>query len=228
MTKQSYFCPVDAYVSNVLYYDTDLPIIPEVDLAFAISANAAQSENNFQKMKDVIDEVVDVYGKERIHYSLIIFGSAPDVKIRFNDEFSSDEQLRAYIKSFKRATGSGLDATMQKAKEIFDSYARPEVRTVLVVITDKKSDSDKGELRKRASLLERAKIKVIPVGLGDEVDNTDLEVLTPHKDDVIKEPSDVPSKDLTKEIMTKVLEGKPDRFCNNCFFPQLLIMFSVC
>lgn len=184
-----------------------MPIIPEVDLAFAISANAAQSEANFQKMKDVIDEVVDVYGSERMHYSLIVFGSVPDVKIQFNDVFPSDERLKTYIKSIDKATGSALDETLKKVKEIFEIYARPGVRRVLVVITDKKSDSDEDDLRGKALLLEEAKIKVIPVGLGDEVDNTELEVLTPRKDDVIKKPPDTPTKDLTKAIMMEVLEG---------------------
>ena len=158
-------------------------------------------------MTDAIGEVVEMYGKERIHYSVIVFGSVPSVKIQFNDSFPSDENLKASIKLFSREPGSGLDATLQKAKEIFESYARPGVQKVLVVIIDKKSDSSEGELQITATLLEEAKIKVIPVGLGDEVDNTELDVLTPRKDDVIKKPADVPSKDLTKEIMKKVLEG---------------------
>lgn len=191
-----------------MYFDTDLPIIPEVDLAFAISANSIQSEANFLKMKDVITEVVHVYGKERIHYSLIIFGSTPAVKINFSDEFASDEQLKMFIKSIPSATSSALGAALQTVKEVFEGHARPGVKRVLVVITDKKSDSDEDEVRDKASLLEKAKVKVIPVGLGDEVDDTELETITPRKDDVIKKPSNVPAKDLAKEIMMKVVEGK--------------------
>ena len=189
------------------YFNADLPIIPEVDLAFAISANAARSEANFQKMKDVIGEVVDAYGKERIHYSLIIFGSSPSVKITFNDEFASDELLKTFIGSMPIASGSALDTTLQKAKETFERYARPGVRRVLVVITDKKSDSAEGELREKASLLEMAKVKVIPVGLGEEVDDTELEIITTRSKYVIKRPSNATSKELARDIMAEVLEG---------------------
>lgn len=189
------------------YFDADLPIIPEVDLAFAISANAAQSDANFEKMKDVIGEVVDVYGKERIHYSLIIFGSSPSVEITFNHELASDELLKTFIESVPIAAGSALDTTLQKAKEIFERYARPEVRRVLVVITDKKSDSAEGELREKASLLEMAKVKVIPVGLGVEVDNTELEIITTRSKYVIKRPSNATSRELARTIMAEVLEG---------------------
>lgn len=201
---------------------TDLPIIPEVDLVFAISANAAQSDANFGKMKRVISDVVDLYGKERIHYSVIVFGSVPDVKIQFNDVFPSGERLKSSISQFKRASGSALDAALQKAKEIFDSYARPGVKRVLAVITDKKSDSSETEVRDQSSLLEEDKIKVIPVGLGDEIDSKELEILTPRKDDVIKKPVNVSDKDLVNQVMKKVLEG-------NAYFSRFLryVRFNV-
>ena len=184
----------------------DLPIVPEVDLAFAISANAAQSDANLQKMKAVIDEIVKMFGQERIHYSVIVFGSIPEVKIQFNDNLPTDELLNT-LKSVDRESGSALAATLQKAQEIFNKYSRPGVRKVLVVITDTKSDSDKNELRGNASLLEQAKIKVIPVGLGSETDGTELETLTPRKKDVITKPDTSPSKILVKVIMAKVIEG---------------------
>lgn len=184
-----------------------MPIIPEVDLAFAISANAVQSEANFQKMKDVINEIVEMQGQDRIHYSLIIFGSVPDVKVEFDSYFSTDELLKMYIKSFVKASGSALAPTLQKAKEIFNKYARPGVRKVLVVITDKKSDSDANELQEKASLLEQDKIKVIPVGLGDEADEKELQTLTPRKVDVITKPNTTPSKYLAMAILRKILEG---------------------
>ena len=76
-----------------------------------------------------------------------------------------------------------------------------------MVITDTKSDSDENELREKASLLEQAQIKLIPVGLGSETDGTELKTLTPRKKDVITKPDTSPSKILVKVIMTKVIEG---------------------
>ena len=158
-------------------------------------------------MKDVISEVVEEYGRERVHYSVIIFGSSPDVKVLFSDNLASDERLKLHVQSFSKATNSALDATLQKVKEIFENHARPGVKRVLVVITDKKSDSDEEELRTKAALLEDAKVKVIAVGLGEEVDKTELETITARKDNVMEKPSDVPSKNLAKEIMIEVLKG---------------------
>ena len=179
-----------------------------MDLGFAISARGFQSQANFQKMKDVIKEVVEKYGQERIHYSVIVFGSKPDVKIEFSSEFSSDRQLKNNIDTFSIVQGSSLAPTLQKAKELFDKGARPGVKKVLVVIMDTTSDGDKNELQENAQLLEKAKIKVVPVGLGDEVDHKDLEVLSPHKTNTITAKSTIPTDDLTEEIMRIVFEGK--------------------
>ena len=200
-----------------LCFRVDLPIIPEVDLAFAISANAVQSDANFQKIKDVINEIVEMFGQERIHYSIIVFGSVPDVIIQFNDNFPTDVLLKT-LRSVERAVGSALLPTLQKAQEIFKNYSRPGVRRVLVVITDSKSDSDENGLRERAFLLEQDQIKVIPVGLGGETDDTELETLTPRKKDVVTKPDNTPTKILVKVIMTKVIEGNLSIYFRCCRF----------
>ena len=200
-----------------LCFRVDLPIIPEVDLAFAISANAVQSDANFQKMKNVINEIVEMFGQERIHYSVIVFGSVPDVIIQFNDYFPTDVLLKT-LRSVERAVGSALLPTLQKAQEIFKNYSRPGVRRVLVVITDSKSDSDENGLRERAFLLEQDQIKVIPVGLGGETDDTELETLTPRKKDVVTKPDNTPTKILVKVIMTKVIEGNLSIYFRCCRF----------
>ena len=213
-----------------LCFRVDLPIIPEVDLAFAISANAFQSDANFQKMKDVINEIVEMFGQERIHYSVIVFGSVPDVKIQFNDNFPTDVLLKT-LRSVERAVGSALLPTLQKAQEIFKNYSRPGVRRVLVVITDSKSNSDENGLRERAFLLEQDQIKVIPVGLGGETDDTELETLTPRKKDVVTKPDNTPTKILVKVIMTKVIEGNLSiyfRFCRFTCYSNILISRQVC
>lgn len=213
-----------------LCFRVDLPIIPEVDLAFAISANAVQSDANFQKMKDVINEIVEMFGQERIHYSVIVFGSVPDVKIQFNDNFPTDVLLKT-LRSVERAVGSALLPTLQKAQEIFKNYSRPGVRSVLVVITDSKSDSDENGLRERAFLLEQDQIKVIPVGLGGETDDTELETLTPRKKDVVTKPDNTATKILVKVIMTKVIEGNLSiyfRFCRFTCYSNILISRQVC
>lgn len=157
-------------------------------------------------MKDVVSQIVEMYGQERVLYSILVYGSVPDVKIQFNQR-RTDDQLVTFIKNINRVSGSALGPTLDKAKEAFNQYGRPGARKVLVVITDRKSDSDAKVLQEKASLLEQAKIKVIPVGLGSEIDKKELQILTPREKDIITKPNTVSTEYLVDVIMRKGLEG---------------------
>ena len=77
---------------------------------------------------------------------------------------------------------------------------------MLVVVTDKKSDSTKDEIRQAAVLLENSNIRVIPVALGSEADMTELANATLDDDDVVKaERTDDPEK-IADEIIMKASE----------------------
>ena len=104
---------------------TDLQPVPMVNLIFAISALSSNANEKFQKMKDVIKKMVDEYGKERIHYSLIVFGEEASVELRFSRTFDTDSQLKAFIDAKGRETdGAALDKALKKATELFEEYER--------------------------------------------------------------------------------------------------------
>ena len=70
--------------------------IPMVDLAFAISSNAAGKEETFQKIKDAIDFIITYYGNDRIRYAVVTFGSSSYDDVKFQDGRTVDE-LRQLI-----------------------------------------------------------------------------------------------------------------------------------
>ena len=75
----------------------DVPRIPEMNLAFAISARAVDDETNFEKMKDILKAIVQKFGSNRIHYSVITFGDSPITELPFNRRLPSDEDLERFI-----------------------------------------------------------------------------------------------------------------------------------
>ena len=75
----------------------DVPKIPEMNLAFAISARAVDDVTNFEKMKDILEAIVQKYGSNRVHYSVITFGDPPTTVLPFDRRFSSDEHLQRSI-----------------------------------------------------------------------------------------------------------------------------------
>ncbi len=76
---------------------SDVPKIPEMNLAFAISARAVDDVTNFEKMKDILKTIVQKFGSNRIHYSVITFGDPPTTVLPFNRRLPSDEDLARFI-----------------------------------------------------------------------------------------------------------------------------------
>lgn len=183
-----------------------------VNLIFAISALSSNANDKFQKMKDIIKTMVDEYGRERIHYSLIVFGDGPSVELRFSRSFDTDGELKAFIDLKKRATdGANLDSALKKASELFDEYQREGAKKVLVVIMDRKSASDGKDVKNTAMSLWDDDIEVIPIAFGRESDEDELNSITPHVDNVI--PAYVANKTnkIAMEIMDKMRKGMPQK-----------------
>lgn len=75
-------------------------------MVIAISSTATLGEQNFQKTKDVIESVVNEYGRERIHYGVVLFGREPTKALHLVDNYDNDEQLMAMLDTFGRDTGN--------------------------------------------------------------------------------------------------------------------------
>jgi len=108
--------------------------IPEVDMIFAISANAQLNElANFRQMKDIINAMIDKYGRGDIMYAVIVYGEVPSRSLRFTSNFDSDEALMDYISKMGKGRGASLTKALQLAKEVNNlrhglnkcSYLRP-------------------------------------------------------------------------------------------------------
>lgn len=186
------------------------PDIPMVDMGLAISATAANSREHFQKMKQVINTFIDKYGSQKMAYSVMTFGSSPTIHVRFSDSASPDELLKSYVDGIPKNTAqASLDKALYGAKELFKASngARQDALKVLVVITDKKSDSLAQDVKKSALRLDENDIRVIGVALGDEGDG-ELDDITDVKDDVINTTDTTSSAKIVEKIMERVLNSK--------------------
>ena len=75
-------------------------------MVLAISSTATLGEQNFKKTKDVIESILNEYGRERIHYGVVLFGREPRVAVRLGGNYVTDDELMARLNSFDRDTGS--------------------------------------------------------------------------------------------------------------------------
>ena len=68
-----------------------------MNLVFAISARSVDGPSIFQKMKDVIKAIVQKFGSNRFHYSVITFGDPFTTELSFDQQLPSDEDLQRVI-----------------------------------------------------------------------------------------------------------------------------------
>lgn len=110
----------------------------------------------------------------------------------------------------KNSRGAALDEVLRAASKLFNDAAkvRPDAKNVLVVISDKKSDSRGEDLKKEAINLQPDDLKVIAVAMGEESDKDELDILTPDQGEVIEANSTDGAEKTAAEIMKKALQGK--------------------
>ena len=179
-----------------------------MDLAFVISATSPSASVNFAKIKEVVQEVIGLYGVQRVYYSVILFGRDPTIRIKFNQQFTEDA-LKNTIGLLPRPIGgASLHDALEKAKEVFDEGGRPDSKKVVVLVMDQKSESNLNDVKKAAEKLEEDGIKVIPVAFGNLADPDETTATTTNKENVVKANETSDPKEVAKEVSNKVAEGK--------------------
>lgn len=186
-----------------LHLVSETIFVPEMDLAFVISNTAVDQDKNFEKMKDIIKGTVDKFGLFRVRYSLITFGETPDVKIRFDNVFDTEEELGKLINNVKKGLGdAALHKALEEARYLFAlaEDTRPNASQVLVVITDKTSDSTEDDVQFAAKKLKDDGVRVIAIALGDDFDPVSPEVIKPDEKSSVEE--------VVKQLVDRVLNGR--------------------
>ena len=93
--------------------------VPETDMIFAISATAQLNQlDNFRQMKEIINAMIDKYGTGDLKYSVIVYGDEPQLGLRLNSNFESDETLMNSISSIRSGRGASLSKAVRLANQV--------------------------------------------------------------------------------------------------------------
>lgn len=123
---------------------------------------------------------------------------------------TSDTDLKnAVDRVNKPFGGADLEKALELSRQLFDSSqgARPSARKILVLITDRESDSSVKDIEKLSKELELDYIRVIPVAMGGPGNEKEINVTTPIKSDVVKANKTTTPKEISKEIIKKADSG---------------------
>lgn len=203
--------PIVFYFYSHCRYSLDLNV-PKMDVAFAISATAFQSDTNFKKMQDTIKEFVDRLGVHgRVHYALVTFGDPPTTHLQFSNKSASLTALKDLIAKVPiPSKEAALDKALTTSKMLFSPVAggRVNAKKILVVMTDRESDSSSEDAMKSSKQVTDEGIRVIAVPLGDEHNVDEVKIIVSIKDDVIRPNVTDEPRDIADKIIDNILDGE--------------------
>ena len=154
--------------------------------------------------------VNDVIGKPKdafVKYGVVQYDKPGSVRVPLGD-YKDEKELQEGVKKLLLKQSKALDEGIKSAGGEFDKNGRPKARKVMVVFVDGNDDSTMEELKKVAEPLKKKKVKIIPVLLGENVDEEKVKPLLPKKKKPIKGKD--PEK-LAEEIAEETLNGKNER-----------------
>ncbi|KAJ7380123.1 hypothetical protein OS493_010834 [Desmophyllum pertusum] len=163
---------------------------------FLLDSSASIGETSYQKMKDFIKAVANSFIIEpgRTCAAVIQYSTAPTTAIRFSDH-PSNADFNAAVDALPYLRGeTRIDKALQLASTELQtkrSGARAGVAKVIIVLTDgRQSKAPDGlDLQKAAAPLLSAGVRIFAVGIGNEVDENELQLIVENGDDVIVVPS---------------------------------------
>lgn len=204
-------CFHEDWFSLVFFVFFSDPNMPNIDLAFAISATSANSNQSYNLMKNTIKKFIDQYGVDKIHYSLIVYGDSIVRVVNFNHTFPpSAIDLKAAIDAQPAISGGPyLEGALQEAFKVFnETEGRPDAKKVLVVMTDENSGTDENSLSTAVKPVEDLGVLVLSVGAGSAVDRNELSVISPNPLDVISPALGENPSVVADRIMERILRRK--------------------
>ena len=191
--------------------------LPEIDLTFAISATSVEADSTIMLMRNTINSIIQQYGTDRIHYSVIIFGSVATTHFDFSNAPPDQDDLIRRVGRLPIADGRpDLVKALEDAKRVYElQEVRPNARRVLVVIMDNSSVSNEVDLKKAVHALVNNSVFIIGVGVGSGINPKDLEIITREIRHIIKVGINKSPNELAEEIMKIIDLGIRSKFI--CF-----------
>ena len=142
------------------------------------SANP-KARDTFNDEKQIVVNLIKTPKDSIAKYGIVQFGEDAETKV----PLGSDDDEEKLIESVKilswKEEGKSLDKGLEKAAMEFEENGRPTARKVLIVFVDGKDNSDKEDLAEKTRPLKNKNVKIIPVVLGDVVDDDKVNELIP-------------------------------------------------
>ena len=163
-----------------------------MDIAFLLDSSGSISLTNYQKMKDFIKAVAGSFsiGPGETFAGVILYGSDATTVIRFADHFSNVNFNNAVDNLPYLQGETRIDKALQLAySELLTNRGgvRPGVAKAVVLLTDGRQSPapDRTDLKEAAAPLLSTGVRIFAVGIGNDVDKRELQLIVEKPEDVI-------------------------------------------
>ena len=171
-------------VNNTLFV-TDCGGKP-ADVYFVIDSSSSILEQDFKKMLQFVSDFVDVFdiGPTKTRIGVVLFSDGIHPIIHISNDFSRSELKKRIMeaKLLQGATRTGSVIKYLREYGFSKQYARASVAHVAILLTDGQS-TDTHLTVSEAKLAQREGIYLYAVGIGDQIDRHELEMIASQPED---------------------------------------------
>jgi hypothetical protein len=160
------------------------------------------------KEKVIANNIIEKPKDAFVKYGVVQFEKIGSVKVPLGD-YDDEKELKENVKKLPFKEGTSLNEGIKSAGKEFEKNGRPKARKIMVVFIDGNDDSTKDALKKVAEPLKKKNVKIIPVVLGENVDEEKLKPLLARRKKPEKEKD---PKKLAEEVAEEAFNGKIDKF----------------
>ncbi|GAB1606676.1 uncharacterized protein LOC115210527 [Argonauta hians] len=183
-----------------------------LDIMFYLDTSGSVGAQNFRTMLTFVSSFVDAFkiGAQNVQAGVVIFDSVVIPKIKLN-QFHDKQQLKKAITQIKfHGGGTSTDRALAHARNTGFTAAnggRPKVTQVAVVVTDGRS-GNKGLTKQEADKLHQTNIQVFSIGIGGNVDKSELNFIASKPDMVSTVGNFNDLKKIQKKLQTQTCKAK--------------------
>ena len=132
--------------------------------------------DTLSKEKLIVNDMIEEPNYAFVKYGVVEMDKAGSVKVPLG-AYEDEKELKENVKKLPFKERKSLDEGIKSAGKEFEKNGRPKARKIMVVFVDGNDDSTKNALKKVAEPLKKKKVKIIPVVLGENVDEEKLKPL---------------------------------------------------
>lgn len=195
---------VSYYVSSLCIFLGTKP--NEIDVVFLLGASNPGGKQHILNEQRLVEEIVQRNNTPASRFAIVLYEDTATVQQSLN-EYANAKTFIDILKSLNwKNEGANLNSGLAKVKMLFEKEGRPKARKTLVVFSDGQFATEIEGIKKLKKPLVDQGVKIIPVTVGDNVDEDKFNELSSKNQTLRHDDSEDP-KNTADKIQEELMKG---------------------